>query len=412
MQDQQQGYGPPQKSGGNAGLFVGIGVGAVVLILIIVAVVASGGPTPQDLEKQKMEDASAKRKEDAARRDEETRKANEQISIPTDAAMAQAADVFGALKGEDAATLEAMFDWKTYAAYNQTLIDGNADFLNSPLLGVGTWEQDSTGKYTGKFIGEVPHGPDTLKTRVMNYLKEFIFGAEDLEWERAKTESAEAGGFSLVLNGTKYIGKRVFFTYKGAGKTKELWLGAPAGTKDVRILNYVDNSSIKNLQTIEAKNERSADPRDPYNPDRDPRNPDRDPSDPEDPPADPDANLPEVAKTGAMPTEPALVNAVKDLERGNDLNSARTRAVESESSKAEKKATMGAMIDLLIDAQKGSDRTKKLRISGALWEIWRPFVPQDWGKDEMVYTQNFDGQDTSDLPIRRWLEVYGTYKTD
>lgn len=419
MQDQQQGYGPPPKSGGNAGLFVGIGVGAVVLILIIVAVVASGGPSPQDAEKQRREEQEQKRREQIAKQDEETRKANEAILKPKEAAMAQAGDVFNAVKNEDAATLEAMFDWKAYAAYNQTLIDDpekGKDYLNSPLLAVGSWEKDGSGKYTGMFIGEVAHGPDSLKTRVMNYLKEFVFGAEELEWEKGKTES-EAGDFSLELNGTKYYGKRVFFTYKGAGKTKELWLVAPVGSDQVRIINYVDNSSIKNLQSLEAKNERTGDQRDPYNPDRDPRNPDRDPpkdpDNPEDPPVDPDANLPQVAKTGAMPTEPALRNAVDELKRGGDLNSARTRAVEGESSKQQKKATMGAFIDLLIDAYNGNDRTMKLRISSALWEIWRPFVPQDWGKDDMVYTlDNFGSQSSLDLHIRRWLEVYNSYKTD
>lgn len=409
--DQQSaGYGPPRKSS-NAGVFVGIGVGVVVLALIVIAVVASGGPSPEDVAKQQREEANKKRAEAVKKQDEEQRKANELITKPMEAAMAQAGDVFAALKNQDAATLDAMFDWQTFAAYNQTLVDSNADYLNSPLMAVGTWEKDGSGKYTGKFLGEVAHGPDSLKDRIMGYLKEFVFGAEGLEWEKAKTE-ADAGSFTLPLNGKKYLGKRVFFTYKGAGKTKELWLGALEGSDQVRIINYVDGSSAKNLQTKEAKNERVVDDRDPYNPDRDPtRNPDN-PDNPEDPPLDPDASLPEVAKTGSMPTAAALVNAVEELKRGGDLNTARVNSIKGESSKQEKKATMGAFIDLLIDAVKSNDRTMKLRISSALWDVWSPFVPQDWGKADMVYTQGFDGQSESDLHVRRWLEIYNTYPLD
>ncbi|MBZ0137051.1 MAG: hypothetical protein K8I27_11830 [Planctomycetes bacterium] len=412
MQDQQQGYGPPPRKGSNAGLFVGIGVGAVVLILIVVAVIASGGPTPQDQERLKAEQQAQEQKERIEKEMAEKRVENEAIKKPMDASLAQASSVFAALQNEDAGTLDALFDWDVYAAYNATLIDSNKDFLNTPLFGVGQWEKGADGRYTGKFLGEVGHGASGLRQRVMDYIKEFIFGAEGLEWERAKTES-DNGGFTLELNGTKYLGKKVFVTYQGAGKTKELWLGAPKGTDNVRLLNFVDMSSLKNLQALEAKNDRSGDQRDPYNPDRNPSDPDRNPPDnPDDPPADPDANLPQVAKTGAMPTEPALVNAVNDLKRGQDLNTARMRAVESEPSKVQKKATMGAFIDLLIDAQANKDRKQKLSISSALWEIWRPFVPQDWQKKEMVYTQDFDGQSDSDLIVRRWLEVYNSYKTD
>ena len=415
-QQPQMPYGPKKSS--NAGLFVGIGVGAVVLVLIIVAVIASGGPSPEDLQRQKTEEAAQQRKEAAAKRDEETRKANEAITKPTEASMAQAPAVIAALQNEDAGTLEALFDWQVYSAYNQTLVelpDKGKDYLNSPLISVGTWEKESSGKYTGIFLGEVPHGAESLKTRVMDYLKQFVFGAPELEWDRAKTESDNAGSFSLTVNNTKYIGKRVFFSYKGAGKTKELWLGAPEGTDQVRLLNYVDTSAAKNLQTLEAKNERVADDnRDPYNPDRDPTNPDRDPpADPDNPPADPDASLPEIAKTGSMPTEPALRNAIEELKRGGDLNVARVNTIKGETSKQQKKDTMGAMIDLLIEAQSSNDRTMKLRISSSLWDIWSPFVPQDWGKDEMVYTlDNFGAQSSLDLPVRRWLDVYNAYPLD
>ena len=414
MQDQQQGYGPPPKSGSNAGLFVGIGVGVVVLILIIVAVVASGGPTPQDVQMEKQKQAADERKERAEKLAEETRKENEAIQKPIDASLEQATAVFAALQNEDAATLEALFDWNLYAEYNKSLVNENADHLNSPLVAQGEWEKDSSGKYTGKFMGQAAHTPDSLKQRVMGYIKEFMFGAEGLEWERAKTEH-EDGGFTLTIGGTKYLGKKVFITYKGAGKSKTFSLGAPKGSDQVRLLHYHDGSSIKNLQTTEAKNPKgTAGQGDPRNPDRDPRNPDRDPEDPDNPPEDPDASLPEIAKTGSMPNEPALVNAVKDLERGDSLNQARVRAVKAEPSKPEKKAAMGAMIDLLIDAQASNDRTMKLRVSSALWDIWNPFVPSNlWSKSDMVYElDNFGTQSSLDTPVRRWLDIYNNYPLD
>jgi anti-sigma factor RsiW len=128
---------------------------------------------------------------------------------------------------------------------------------------------------------------------------------------------------------------------------------------------------------------------------------------------DPDANLPVMAKTGAMPTAPALVNAVNELARDKELNTARMNQIREEPSAEQKKATMGALIDLLIDAQNAGDRAKKLRVSKTLWAIWRPFCPADWGEAQMVYTiDGFSSQNAEELPIRRWLQVYAEYNTD
>ncbi|MCA8946685.1 MAG: hypothetical protein KDB29_10700, partial [Planctomycetes bacterium] len=301
------------------------------------------------------------------------------------------------------------------AAYNKALVedpDKGSSFLNHPLFSVGDWEKGEDGRYTGGFNGNAPHGPDSLKQRVMGYIKQYFFGAAELKWDKAKTES-EKGGFAVEIAGTKYLGKKIFIDYKGGGKTKEFWFGAPKGSADVRILNFVDLGSMKALAEIEAKNEKRTDNRDfTRDPDRrDPNNPDPMPGE-DDPPADPDANLPPNAKTGAMPTEPALINAVNDLKRDGTLNIARTKAVTTEPSKVEKKATMGAFIDLLIDAVSSNDRSAKAGISGKLWDIWHGYCTADRTKDDMVYTIGFDGQSSTDMIVRRWLEVYNAYSTE
>ncbi|MCA8913830.1 MAG: hypothetical protein KDB90_00360 [Planctomycetes bacterium] len=417
MQNQQAqpGYGPPPKSGGNAGVIVGIVVGLVVLVLVIVVVVATGGPPPEDLAKQAQEDKNKQLREEMARKDAETKAANEALKKPLEAAMGQGTAIEAALRGSDATTLENMFDWQVYATYNSDLIQSNATYLTAKsavLMCTGQWDKDADGNPTGTFTGEAPFGSDSLRTRVMDYIKNFYFGALNIKWEKARSE-ADGAGFSLTVGSTNYVGKRIYITFDKGGKEKEFWVGAPKGSSDVRILNFIDKDAFTSLQTKEAPKKRTDD-RDPTNPDR---NPDRDPvknpdGDPEDPPADPDATLPEVASTGSMPTEPALVNCVNELKNGGKLNDARLKQIKSESSKAEKKATMGAMIDLLITAVKGNDRSAKHNISAALYDVWDAFLVEGWGKEEMVYTIGFDGQSDSDLPIRRWLDVYNNYKVD
>ncbi|MCB9895131.1 MAG: hypothetical protein H6839_11825 [Planctomycetes bacterium] len=412
----QPAYGPPQKSGGNAGVIVGIVVGVVVLVLVIVVVVAAGGPPPEDLAKQKQEEQNKQLREDMAKKDAETKAANEALKKPMEAAMNQGTAIEAAIRGSDATTLENMFDWQTYAAYNSDLIQANPEFLTAKsavLMCTGSWDKDKDGSPTGTFTGEAPFGSDSLRTRVMDYIKNFYFGAQNIRWEKARSE-ADGAAFSLTVGSNSYVGKRIYIAFDKGGKEKEFWVGAPKGSSDVRILNFIDKDAFTSLQTKEAPKKRTDDRNPLRNPDRDP---DKDPAknpdgDPEDPPADPDANLPEVANTGGMPTEAALVNCIEELKRDNPLNDARLKQIKGETSKAEKKATMGAMIDLLIAAVKNNNRNAKRNISAALYDVWDVFVPQGWEKEDMVYTIDFNGQSDSDLPIRRWLDVYNNYKVD
>jgi hypothetical protein len=411
QQQQQPGFGPPQKKG-NAGLIVGIVVGLVVLVLIIVVVVASGKPSPQEVEQQKTKDAAQARKDKIAKEDAERKKAGEKILAPIKAASEQASSIESAIRNENAPTLEGLFDWTVYAAWNKTLVDDpkmGKKYLNNPLFGAGEWEKNDEGLYTGKYIGKAAYGPDGLKTFVMDYIKDYFFGASELKWEKAKTES-DGGQFTLEVNGAKYYGRKVFISYKGGSKTKEFWLGAPPGSTDVRILNFVDGSAMKALaEVIKKKNPRRTSDQNMMRDPNETKNGDNE--NPEDPPQDPDANLPAAEKTGAMPVLPHLVNAVNEMRKGS-LNRARTRAVQTEPNEKESKATMGAFIDLLIDAVKSNDRRKKANISSTLYEIWSGFCYQDMTKEKMVYSMSFDGQSSEDLVVRRWILVYNNYNTD
>ena len=409
---QQPGFGPPPKKS-NSGLIVGAIVGVIVLGLIIIAVVASSGPTPEESTKQKAKDEAQQRKEEMAKRDAETKAKNEAILAPIKAAKDQASAIEAALRNENAPTLEGMFDWSLYSAYNKTLVDGDRGtaYLNNPLFAVGEWEKVND-RYTGKYIGKEAYGPDGLKDAIMGYIKEYFFGASDLHYDKAKTES-DGGQIGAEINGTKYLGVKVFIEFKGGGKTKEFWLAAPEGSTDVRIINFVDGGALKALsEVIGKKNPRNTDDRnimrDP-NENKDPNNPDNN-----DPPenADPDANLPAMAKTGGMPTDAALVNAVEDMKRNGEINRARTKAIQTATSSKEKKATMGAFIDQLIDAVNGNDRRRKANISKTLYEIWSGFCFADQTEDKMVYSMGFDGQSSSDLIVRRWIQVYNNYKGD
>jgi hypothetical protein len=409
QEDERPGYGAPPAKKSQAPMIMGVVMGVAVVVVMIVVIVLSSGPDPAELEAAFREEKKKKDKEEAAAKDAQTKADNELVKKPMDAAIAKMPSIETMLLNQNAKEIEALFDWQVYSAYNQWLIDKTPDFMNTPLFAVGTWEQEAGGRYTGKFLGKAGHGPDSLRERVMGYIQAYLFGAPDLRWDRAKTDADE--GFTITLGAQKYIGKKVFVNYKGdGGKSKEFWLGAPKGSDQVRLYNFVDLNSLKNLVADEAKNERTDDRsfmRDPEE-----RDPGRDPEPEGDPETDKDADLPKNAKTGALPTAAACLNAYEDLKRGTKLNAARIKGVESEPDKKQKKATMGAFIDLLIDAVKSNDRAGKNRISSALWAIWQPFVPADWAREDMVYDIDFDGQSDSDLSVRRWLEVYEIYETE
>jgi hypothetical protein len=174
----------------------------------------------------------------------------------------------------------------------------------------------------------------------------------------------------------------------------------------VKVLNFRDPSMVEKLRDLEAKNPRKDD-RDWVRDQDDPTK--RDGMVYKDPKDNPDWGLPPAVKTGATPTLPALRNAVNELASGGRLNQQRLTQLRGESNKKEKRAAMGAFIDLLIDAHKGGNRNTKHNISRALYDVFDFLVYKEWDRGNMVYELSREGQDDKDIIIRRWVQLYNVY---
>jgi len=420
-------FGPPKKSN-STGLIVGGIVGVVALGLILVIVFSSGGPSQHEVAQQRADERQQEREQAARQRQEEADRQARIIDASLSAAMDYGTAIEAALRNEDRTTLESMFDWDIYAAYIANLAEENSIWLTYPLRAEGAWEKNEEGRFSGRYAGTTTRGASSLRGRVMDYIGEYMFGRANIRWDRGKTE-LDAAAFTLVIRDVTYLGRRIYIDADGAGGTKEFFVGAPRGETNVRILYYNDGSANRTLRDNEARNERQASVeedrgqgggyfREGYDPShRDPRGGGDNPRDPEhgggEVEFDPDAELPPMGKTNNMPTQPQLVNCVNDLRRLGSLNEARRGQIRQEPSNAQKKATMGAFIDLLIDAVQANDRNAKHRISNELWTIWRSFVPADLGRDKMVFDVSFGGgQSADELVVRRWLLVHSEYPVD
>ncbi|MBK9974244.1 MAG: hypothetical protein IPP14_05675 [Planctomycetes bacterium] len=418
-QGQQQG-GPagyaPKKN--NALLFVGLGVGGVVVAIIIAVVVMATGPSPEDKGKAAAQTKFDQAKADQEKRDAEVREKNDAVKRTLTASMDRGTAIESALKNGDKATLEGMFDWTVYAAYVSDLAKGEeaSKFLASgPMFSTGEWEKSAEGKYTGKWLGKAPHGPESLKSVVMGYIEKHLFGSPDIKWDKAKSEILESGFSKLIINGKEYMGKKIFVEVRGAGKTKEFWVGAVMGDDAVKVINFRDPSALTTLQQEVGKSNRTTtDDRNPIRDDRDPTV--KDPNDPGPGPDEPEGpdqplveDLPAVAKTNAMPNDAALVNVVKYLSNGDKLKPAQKQTITT-SKAEEKKAMLGALIDALIDAHKGGKRREKAMISDALFAVWGNFARNEgYAEDDMVYAVEGNSQSDSEDPIKRWIAVYNKY---
>lgn len=407
---EQPAYGQPYTSKkSNAGLFVALGVGVVVVGIIIAVVVMGSKPSPQENQKAASDKAFEEQKAAAAKRDAEQTAKNDALKRTLNAAMDRGGSIESALRGSDKAALEGMFDWTSYAAYLSDLAAKDPKFLASgPLFSSGQWVMDGP---TPKWEGKAVHGPESLKTAVMTYIENHLFGSPEVKFEKGRSETLEGGFANHKVNGVDYIGKKIFIEVRGAGKTKEFWVGAPLGEDTVKILNFRDPSALNTLQQVYAKaNRKPVDDRDPHRDDRDipgkvePRDPDW----VEDPPAN--EELPAMAKTGAQPKDPALVNVVNALKDGNKLKPAQKTTITTGKSD-DKKATLGALIDALIEAHNSGKRREKGTISHALFEVWGNFA-RDKGYKESDVTYDIEGRSQSDGDevIRRWIKVYNDYK--
>jgi hypothetical protein len=411
-------YGPPPRSKNNVGAIIAVVVGVFVVLAVVIGLVVNLGA--RDQQRQAAEREMLARQAEQRQRlqgiDEERRQQSQELGAPLAAARAMGPQIEAAMRANDRTTLDSLFDWQVYHDYNLARIREDQRFMNSPLLAKGTWEKGDDGRYTGRWLAEGPHDTQSLRERVLGYIEEYLFHSAGASWDREKS-NAETANFSLNVNNTNYVGVRIFIDVQGAPRTKEFWVGAPRGTSEARILNYVDGNARKALQDAEAFNPRAVE-RDPFREGYDPssRGALGDPRgdvDAEGRRVEAGAGLPDVAKTDAKPTLPPLVNAVSDLERGLALNNMRVQRIRTEGSAVEKKAAMGAMIDLLIDAHRNGNRHAMFNISKALYDVWNPFASAyGFPREDVVYLIDFEGQSTSQLPIRRWLLIYDEYNAN
>lgn len=420
-QQERQVYAAPKKS--NAGVFVAVGIGVVVVGLIIAIVVFSSKPSPQEQQQTAQKSKQQEQKDKLAKLDAETDQKNAALSKTIKACDDLAPAIEAALRNGDAKVLENMFDWTVYALYIKTLWDadeekikaggGGSMYRNSPLIAMGTWAKGEDGRYTGGFDATSVHGPDSLRDRVMGYLGNFVFQAPELAMDREKTFAPlEKTGLSMEIGGTKYLGRKVFITFKGDGGTaKEFWVGAPLGSDNVKIINYFDKGAAKKIAEKEAKNPK-ADDRDPTNTDRNPANPDRNPEDPDNPEGtEGGMELPPLAKTNAMPTDAALENIIKDIKRGVYPNDARLKNISGATDRNQKKAVFGALIDCLIDAHNTSDRNTAARVSEILLSQFGARKYAEWTDEDLTFSLQFGGsQEGGENICRRWLLLYNEYE--
>jgi hypothetical protein len=413
---QQMPYGPPRKSGG--GGVIAIVVVAVLVVVVVIGVVVgvSSRSARIDDKEQAEKDRVAAQRERVERENAELQRKEAEMRKPLEASLKVGEDIAGAIRSNNRTMLDSMFDWNKYAEYNKQLAAGDATHMNSALMAEGAWEEiDEEGKTKIKWVGKSIRTSDSLRQRALDYIENFMFGSTGVTWARGKSELVESR-FSLAVGGEEYYGHRLFIDVEGAGRTKEFWVGAPRGSTDVKILNFVDKSMMQNVQEKEARSvvtENRDFLREDYDPSKGALGKDGG-ADSGDPRNDPDHGLPIAVKTGDMPTLATLVNCVTEIRRGNKLNEMRLSQVRDTTvSRKEKKATMGAIIDILIDAHKGKDRTGKYVASLTLWEVWNNSAFKEWNRDKLVYEmRELSTQDETDIIIRRWREIYNGYKVE
>jgi hypothetical protein len=425
---------PPRK--GNTGAIVA----AIVVIVVagVVAIVAftSGRPQPPQ-PVAAVDPAVEERRQAAAQRAEEDAARAAELARTLDAALAKGSQIESALRNEDRAALEGMFDWNLYATHIANLARQDERWLTYPLRADGSWEKGDDDRYTGRYVGTSIRSANSLRQRVMDYYAEYFFGHDQISFNRDRS-AHENSVYSLEIGGTTYRVRSIYIDV--GGSSREFYVGAPQGSTAVKIVYYNDGTATRTLRDVEARNERRAQEeeerrsgdgfyREGYDPShRDPRrNPPPRPDDdretdreehPDDryrPSSDENAkdDLPPLQRTGAMPTHPTLINAVREIERSGALNEARRNSVRGFPDQAQRKAVMGAFIDQLIHAVETNNRDHKHRISRELWNIWRSFVPTNWTQDDMTFAIAFNGTSTGDeVILRRWLSVYEEYEVD
>lgn len=434
--EQQQPFNAPIPKKNNSMMVFGI-IGGVVVVAMIGTIVmmttnqSSSQRASKEADEQRAKDEKARQQKEA-----EVKKNEGEARVKTiDAGTAGGERIASMLTNADLAGLGSMFNWdimqKDYLkelekqSKDQPMKDGKPELdkndkpkpsayqkmLNDPLFSEGEWEKRADGSPSGLWVGRVPRGSDSLRQRIMGYI-ESCYAKAPANMDVAAMDKGAAKGsdrFSLTIDGVLYLGRVCMIKSAAAGKPINFFVGSTPGDINVKVLRFDDPQRVENLKQLEAKFQRKEQPQgdDSFtNPDRDPKK--ETPGDEGDPEEPTDPGLPEAKKTGAQ-CPPDLVNVFRDLRDGKDLTNPQLRQLQDQSrAKADRKAFIGALVDLLIDFYKEKKRTECETISKALFKVWG----NGCGYDEKTATfdrQTFD-ENTTDFPVRVWYDYYTRYK--
>jgi hypothetical protein len=420
---------PPRKS--NTGAIVAAIIAVTLVGVVAIVAFTMGRPQPQQ-QVVPVDPSLEERRAAAAQKREADAALVAELQRTLDAALGMGSQIESALRNEDRAGLEAMFDWNLYATHISNLAQQDPRWLTYPLRAEGEWVKGDDDRFTGAYNGTATRNAASLRQRVMDYFAEYFFGHDQIRHDRDRS-AHENSVYSLEISGVTYRVRCIYITV--GSSSREFYVGAPQGSTAVKVVYYNDSTATRTLRDVEARNERRAVEeeerrsgdgyyRDGYDPSR--RDPRRDPPprpDDDDREPHPDdrhrpsgdsetqENLPPMERIGVMPSAAPLINAVREIERSGALNEARRTTVRQFPTPEERKAVMGAFIDRLIDAVESGNRDHKHRISRELWTIWRTFVPTNWSDSDMTFSIGFDGSQSGDeIIVRRWLSVYEEYQ--
>lgn len=434
----QQPYGAPIPKKNNSMMVFGIIGGVVVVGMIaLIVVMTTGQASSQRAAKEADEQRAKEEKEKQLKANEKVKADGEERRKTIDAGTQGGERIASLLTSGDLNALGAMFDWDVVQKdFVQQLekqskdtpkkADGTDDldkngkvkasayekFLNDPVFCEGEWEKREDGSPSGLYKGKMPRGSDGLRQRMMEYIEK-MYAKANATMDTASMEKASVKGndrFSMTIDGKLYMGRVCMIKSAAAGKLLNFFVGAQQGDTNVRILRFDDPQRMENLKQMEAKFQRKEQPQgaDQFtNPDREKpkEGPGEEPG--EEGPAE--ADLPEAKKTSAQCPQD-LVNLFRDLRDGKEITNPQIRTLQDQSrTKADRKAFIGALLDVLIDKFKEGKRFECANISKALFAVWGGAC--GYPEKDCTYPADGNFDASNDYPLRVWYDFYNRYKT-
>ena len=437
---EQQPYAAPVPAKNNSVMMFGIIGGVIVVGLIATVIIMTTNKGSQQRAAQEAE-AQREKDEKAAqeRKNAEVKNDSAARTKTIDAGTQAGNTIASALANKDLTGLAAMFDWDVVQkdfcqqlekqSKDAPTKDGQPEldkagkpkisnyqkFLNDPIFCDGEWEKRDDGRYSGVYIGKMPRGSDSLKARLMWYIENSYAGA-GASMDTAAMEKASAKGndkFSMTIDGKLYLGRVCMIKSAAAPKLLQFFVGGMQGEVNVKILRFDDPQRAETVKQLEAKFQRKdegkQDGGDFSNPDRDPN---KDPkTEPGTEPEGPEApQLAEAQKTGAQCPQD-LTNIFRDIRDGKELTTPQLKTLQDQSrSKKDRKAFIGALVDLLIDNFKEKKRTECEAITGALFKVWGNSC--GYGEKDATYDRQTFDENTTDFAVRVWYDFYNRYKAE